>query len=246
MSSPLLAALAAFSVLVLLGPGHVAPGAQRPDVRPGGSVEPVLARIPTRRRALAPVAVAVLAGIATVVVVGGPGGAAAGVAAAAVLLVVMGRLEPDAHRRHREALERQAPLVVDLVAACLASGAPLDRSLDVASRAVGAPASHVLQRATTALRLGAEPAAVWAEVAREDALAPLARAVARSQQTGAPLSTLLPRVADQARALHRVRAETRIRTAGVRLTAPLGAAFLPAFLLLGVVPVVASWVGTLL
>lgn len=246
MTSPLLAVLAALVVLVLLGPGHVVRGARRPDARTSDSDEPVIARTSTRLRSLAPVAVAALAGLATVIVIGGPGGAGAGVAVAAILLVVLGRLEPDAHRRHREALERQAPLVVDLVAACLASGAPLDRSLDVASRAVGAPASHVLQRATTALRLGAEPAAVWAEVAREDALAPLARAVAWSQQTGAPLSSLLPRVADQARALHRVRAETRIRTAGVRLTAPLGAAFLPAFLLLGVVPVVASWVGTLL
>jgi hypothetical protein len=69
--------------------------------------------------------------------------------------------------------------------------------------------------------------------------------VARSQQTGAPLSTLLPRVAEQARAAHRVRAEARIRTAAVRLTAPLGVAFLPAFVLLGVVPVVASWAGLL-
>jgi Flp pilus assembly protein TadB len=200
----------------------------------------------TRCRGLAPAAVSTLAGLATLGVVGGPGGAFVGAVVAVLLLVVLTRLEPQAQRQHREALERQAPLVVDLVAACLASGAPLERSLEVASVAVGAPASDVLLRATTALRLGAEPAAVWVEVGREDALAPLARAVARSQQTGAPLASLLPRVADQARAVHRVRAETRIRTAAVRLTAPLGAAFLPAFVLLGVVPVVASWVGTLL
>ena len=103
----------------------------------------------------------------------------------------------------------------------------------------------MLARATSGLRLGADPALVWSEVARDDALAPLARAVSRSQQTGAPLAALLPRVADQARAEHRGRAEARIRTAAVRLTAPLGVAFLPAFVLLGVVPVVASWVGTL-
>jgi Flp pilus assembly protein TadB len=192
------------------------------------------------------VAVAVLAGVATVVTLGGAGGVVAGVLVTVVALGVLGRLEPLERRRHREAMERQAPLVVDLVAACLASGAPLERSLDVAAAAVGPPAADTVVRAIAALRLGAEPATVWAEVAREDALAPLARAVARSQQTGAPLSSLLPRVADQARARHRARAEARIRTAAVRLTAPLGAAFLPAFVLLGVVPVVASWVGTLL
>jgi Flp pilus assembly protein TadB len=192
------------------------------------------------------VTVAVLAGIATVAVLGGTGGVVAGVLVTVVVLAVLARLEPLARRRHREAMERQAPLVVDLVAACLVSGAPLERSLDVAAAAVGPPASDTLVRAISALHLGAEPAVVWAEVACEDALAPLARAVARSQQTGAPLSSLLPRVADQARALHRARAEARIRTAAVRLTAPLGAAFLPAFVLLGVVPVVASWVGALL
>ena len=247
MSPALLALLACLAVLVLLGPRPAGDGSPRPHRRPGGDVEPAAAAASSDRvRGLAPVAVALLAGVATVVVVGGPGGALGGVVVTAVLLVGLARLEPGARRRHREALERQAPLVVDLVAACLASGAPLERSLEVASVAVGAPAADVLLRATVALRLGAEPSAVWAEVAREDALAPLARAVARSQQTGAPLSSLLPRVADQARALHRVHAETRIRTAAVRLTAPLGAAFLPAFVLLGVVPVVASWVGTLL
>jgi hypothetical protein len=40
--------------------------------------------------------------------------------------------------------------------------------------------------------------------------------------------------------------EARVRSAGVRLTAPLGLAFLPAFVLLGVVPVVAAWVTALL
>jgi Flp pilus assembly protein TadB len=198
------------------------------------------------RSGLVAIAVPGLAGTATALLLGGNGGLAAGAVAAGATFVALRRLEPVAQRERREALERQAPLVVDLVAACLASGAPLERSLEVASSAVGPPAAHVLSRATTALRLGGDPAEVWSEVARHDALAPMARAVARSQQTGAPLASLLPRVADQARAAHRTRAEARIRTAAVRLTAPLGVAFLPAFVLLGVVPVVASWVGRLL
>jgi Flp pilus assembly protein TadB len=245
MSPALLALLATVAVLVGLT-SSAPPGSRDRDRRAARRAGPMPASPPTGARRFAPAVVAVLAGVATAVVVGGPGGAVTGVVVTAAVLGVLARLEPGAQRRHREALERQAPLVVDLVAACLASGAPLERALAVASVAVGPPTSEVLVRAITALQLGAEPSAVWAEVARDDALAPLARAVARSQQTGAPLSSLLPRVADQARALHRVRAETRIRTAAVRLTAPLGAAFLPAFVLLGVVPVVVSWVGTLL
>ena len=188
----------------------------------------------------------VVAGAAAASLLSGSGGVVAGVVVTVLAFVVLGRLEPANARSRREALERQAPLVVDLVAACLASGASLERSLDVASAATGGPAAEVLGRATTALRLGADPVVVWTDVARHEPLAAMARAVARSQQTGAPLATLLPRVADQARSAHRTRAEARIRTAAVRLTGPLGVAFLPAFVLLGVVPVVASWVGRLL
>lgn len=237
MSPALLGLLAAVAVGAGVAP---TPGSHRRTAgrRRRAPAEPVAS---PRRPVVAPLA----AGIGTAVVVGGLPGAALGVVVAVAVTVVLARLEPGASRRRRVALERQAPLVVDLVAACLASGAPLDRSLEVAAAAVGTPTSDILGRATASLRLGADPAAVWAEVASHEPLSGLARAVARSQQSGAPLSALLPRAAEQARAAHRVRAEARIRTAAVRLTAPLGLAFLPAFVLLGVVPVVASWVGTL-
>lgn len=239
MSPALLALLGAAAVLVLAGPRRRRGGHRRPrpdDGLPARGLPP----------ALTSVGVPAVAGVATAAWVGGVGGIATGGLVAAAVAAALTGLEPAAERRRREALARQAPLVVDLVAACLASGAPLERSIDVAAGAVGSPTADVLHRATAALRLGADPAAVWSEVATHDSLAPLARAVSRSQQTGAPLATLLPRVADQARAAHRVRVEARIRTAAVRLTAPLGVAFLPAFVLLGVVPVVASWVGALL
>jgi hypothetical protein len=115
-----------------------------------------------------------------------------------------------------------------------------------AARAVPGSAGEVLATATAALRLGADPVDVWRTVGELPELAGLARAASRSAATGAPLATLLPRVADDLRATHRSAVEARTRTAAVRLTAPLGIAFLPAFVLLGVVPVVASWVGTLL
>jgi len=239
------AALAGVVVLLALAPARSGRasdlrGRGRPDRSAGVDGGPRAA--PRVLRAAGPV----LAGVAAASLLGGSGGVVAGVVVATATLVVVLRLEPAAARARREALERQAPLVVDLVAACLASGASLERSLAVASSAAGGPAAEVIGRATTALRLGADPATVWADVARHEPLAAMARAVARSQQTGAPLASLLPRVADQARSAHRTRAEARIRTAAVRLTAPLGVAFLPAFVLLGVVPVVASWVGRLL
>ena len=189
---------------------------------------------------------AVLVSLGTAVLVGGATGVVLGLGLGVGVRLLVPRLQGEGERRRSEALARQAPLTVDLVAACLASGAPPDTAVEAAARAIGSPTADVLLPAVAALRLGADPEQVWSEVARVDGLAALARAFARSQHSGAALSDLLPRVADEVRASARARAEARIRTAAVRLTAPLGVALLPAFVLLGVVPVVASWIGVLL
>jgi Flp pilus assembly protein TadB len=186
-----------------------------------------------------------VAGLGAGVVVGGALGVVVGVGCAVAVRVGVPLLETSSARRRREHIERQAPLLVDLVAACLASGATLDASVRAAAAAVGAPAADLVVPALEAMRLGAETDRAWSEVASCPPLAGFARAVVRAVDTGAPLAEVLPRLADRARARRRASAETRVRSAGVRLTAPLGVAFLPAFVLLGVVPVIAAWVGVL-
>lgn len=232
--SPLLLALCGISAVLLTWPSWAA---SRPS--PGRTSRWQLPR-PSITVAAA------VAAVGTALLLGGPTGVVAGVGLGAAVRLVVPRLESRGDRDRRERLSRQAPLTVDLVAACLASGSGLEPSLGAAARAVGAPTSDVLLAATAALRLGADPQLVWGALATEPGLGALARAVSRSQQSGAPLSDLLPRVAAEVRANERARLDARIRTAAVRLTAPLGAALLPAFFLLGVVPVVASWVDALL
>jgi Flp pilus assembly protein TadB len=187
-----------------------------------------------------------LAGVGVAVLLGGPAGLVCGAVVAIAAWLLVPRLRSRAQVERARRLVRDAPLVVDLLAACLASGSSVEDALAATGRAVPGPAGELLATAAAALRLGADPEQVWDAVAELPELAPLARAAARSARTGAPLGALLPRVADDLRASHRAAVEARTRTAAVRLTAPLGAAFLPAFLLLGVVPVVASWVGSVL
>lgn len=189
---------------------------------------------------------AAASGVGSALLVGGPAGVAAGALVASAVWVVVGRLEPSARRHRREALERQAPLVVDLVAACLASGATVDASVRAAARATGDPAASLLQQAVDAAALGSPVSDAWRRAAEEDPLAGLAHAIVRSVDTGAPLADVLPRLAARARSRRAARTEAHVRTAAVRLTGPLGLAFLPAFVLLGVVPVVAAWVGAVL
>ncbi|WP_239393361.1 type II secretion system F family protein, partial [Frankia sp. CiP3] len=71
-------------------------------------------------------------------------------------------------------------------------------------------------------------------------IATFARALARTEDSGARLAATLARLADQTRAHHQEHALAAARRAGVTAVAPLGLCFLPAFLALGVVPVIAG------
>lgn len=179
-------------------------------------------------------------GVVIALLIGGAVGIAAGAALALLGPRLLGRMESRAQRQRRESLERQAPAASDLLAACLVAGAtPADAARAVA-QAFGDPIASPLRRLTGALDLGADPASAWGALAVDAPLRPIARAAARSSETGAPLAALLAAVADDQRDEARARAEAMARAAGVRSVAPLAACFLPAFLLLGIIPVVAS------
>jgi Flp pilus assembly protein TadB len=159
---------------------------------------------------------------------------------------VIGRLESRSDRRRSDNLARLAPVVADLLAATLSSGAPMRPALAAVSAAVADPARECLARVVAALDLGAAPDEAWASVRSEPALAALADAVVRSARTGAPLADVLTRLGDDLRRDRRAVVEVAARTAGVRAVVPLAACFLPAFLLVGVVPVVAALAGQLI
>lgn len=191
-------------------------------------------------------AVTAAAGVIFAVVWGGWLGIIGGAGIAIAVPVLIGRLESRATRTRREQLQAQAAVCADLLASCLVAGAPLTTAASAVADAVGPPAADHLRALVGALNLGADPAAAWRAVAGEPVLAPLARAAARSTETGAPLAPLLVGIADDLRRTERSRGEAAARAAGVRVVGPLAACFLPAFLLLGVVPIVVSLAQPLL
>lgn len=180
------------------------------------------------------------------VLLGGAPGAVAAVVCLVVVPRALRRLESRGTRDTREALERQAPLLADLLSATLAAGATMRDALQVSSEAVGSPSRESIGPVVVAIDLGADPATAWTTVGVPDAHRAIVDAVARAQDSGAPISVLLARVADDLRRERRREVEVAARSAGVRAVAPLAACFLPAFLLVGVVPVVASLAGGLL
>lgn len=187
-----------------------------------------------------------IAGLACAFLLGGILGWAGGALIAILGPIFIGRLEPRTKRDRDDALLRQAPNVADLLAACVASGASVRDATDVVASASSEPMQRILRNVVAAMDLGAASDAAWAEVAHESSLAPIAQAVIRSSRSGAPLAELLTHIASDLRRERRLHIEVAARSAGVKAVAPLATCFLPAFLLLSVVPIVVDLGGSML
>ncbi|MFP3968214.1 type II secretion system F family protein [Actinomadura fulvescens] len=138
------------------------------------------------------------------------------------------------------------PIAVDLLAACLRGGTPWGEAVEAVATTVGGPLGEELHSVVVQIRLGVDPAVAWLALADEPALAPLARTAVRATGSGTALAPSLARLASDQRRVARTAASARARAAGVRAVAPLGLCFLPAFMLLGVVPAIAGIASTIL
>lgn len=172
------------------------------------------------------------------VMVGGALAILAALVCATAVWVVLGRTEDPAVVRRREQLVEDLPTGVDLLGACLDAGAAPESALVSVSRALGGPVGEEFLAIHHRLEVGVDPALVWRSVAANAQLAPLGRAVGRAHETGAPVGVAVHRLADELRDRARADVETRARSIEVRAAAPLGLCLLPAFVVLGVVPLV--------
>lgn len=187
---------------------------------------------------------AVGAGLGAWLFVGGPFGPLAGVVATALSLRVLARAEAPASRREREEVERTLPHLIDLLASTLRAGAEPVAGLAQVCAALPGPAAARLAPVVDQARWGASGVEAWGAVAQDGALAPLSRAMVRSLTSGASVVQAVERLADELERESLARAEDAARRVGVSAAVPLGVCLLPAFLLLGVVPTVASLLGS--
>jgi len=125
----------------------------------------------------------------------------------------------------------------------LRAGAPIDRAAAAVADALGGPLGVRLQRTARSLRLGAEPAEAWQHLAGVDGADRLIAAAVRSSASGGALAGALGRLADDLRADRALAVEAAAQRAAVLVVLPLGLCFLPAFLLVGVVPVLIGLLG---
>ena len=186
-------------------------------------------------------AVVAAAGVALAVLLLAPGWLALAAPVASVLAWRRAsRLESGVARRRRQRLESELPHVVDLVRALVDSGAAPDRALRSVASVVSPDVRDELRPWVGRLALGSDPAAVWSELGSHPQLGRLGTSLHRAAVTGAPVSEALRRLSDDLRSAQRTDVQRRVRQVEVRATAPLGACLLPAFVLIGVVPLVAG------
>ncbi|MFF4832657.1 type II secretion system F family protein [Streptomyces sp. NPDC001315] len=138
---------------------------------------------------------------------------------------------------------RQLPLAAELLGACIEAGAGPVIAAQAAGEALGGPVGEALARGAAEVRLGGEPGEAWWRLASIPGAEPLARLLARADVSGLPAAGPVTRLAADARADRARNATARARRAAVMVTAPVGLCFLPAFIAVGVMPVVIGLAG---
>jgi pilus assembly protein TadC len=195
--------------------------------------------------------------------------ASAAAAGCAVLLLLAGRPVPwTGTRRRREPSSRagrssrrrrwpsrrassvvdprDVPLAADLVVAGLEAGVPLWSAVEAAGRAVGGTLGDMLVEARRRQQVGADASTATTLLRADEVSARMGRALARAGSSGASPVQVLAAAAEAERGRSRSQAVSSARTAGSLAALPLGLLFLPAFVLVAVVPVVVGSLSSLL
>lgn len=138
-----------------------------------------------------------------------------------------------------------AASALDVLAVCLAAGMTVPAAAGATAAFAPSALAALLRRAADLLALGADPDIAWQAHGIDPGAhcAGLARLARRSASSGSALADGVAELAEQQRADTGHVAAAAAERAGVLIAGPLGLCFLPAFVCLGIVPVVAGLAG---
>ena len=132
----------------------------------------------------------------------------------------------------------EVPVLMELIGAALGAGAAVPRGLQATGDAIGGNDGLGLCRVGAALRLGASWSEAWREAPAR--LQPIAAALRPSWEDGAAPREALRAASSDLRREYRDASRTAAAQLAVRLVLPLGLCLLPAFVLLGLMPILLS------
>jgi len=162
------------------------------------------------------------------------------------LYKVVPHLQELEHRRHTAISATDLATAVECLCLCLSAGLTIPESLTYTGKSQSSRAHQQLLQVVTLHELGQDLPTALAELERLDSkwLA-ASRILSASIYSGAPaleaLDALLTYLRDEAHS----EVTTRIRAVAVKCVLPLGLCFLPAFILLTVVPLIAQYLSQL-
>ncbi|MEO8815677.1 MAG: type II secretion system F family protein [Mycobacterium sp.] len=135
---------------------------------------------------------------------------------------------------------------LDVLALCLTAGMTISGAATATAGSAPPQLARILRRGASLLVLGAEPATAWSAPPDgspgtvDPPTAAVLRLARRSGSSGAALAEGFSELAAQCRHDASHAATAAAERAGVLIAGPLGLCFLPAFVCLGIVPVVAG------
>jgi pilus assembly protein TadC len=135
---------------------------------------------------------------------------------------------------------------MELLASCLTAGLPLRSATEAVVSVFPGPLSEDLGSVLRMVDLGLSEPDAWRTLRGHPELGRAANDLARSAHSGTMLVDALNHHAELARQRRHAAVHVAARAVGVRSVLPMMICFLPAFLLLGVVPSVVSAIGNAL
>jgi len=155
--------------------------------------------------------------------------------------------------RAEPAEPRSLAFVLEMLASALTAGSPPEQAIAAVVAAVTEHgtdrlrlAAEPLRRVGRLLQFGTDPTTAWGSVRPVPGYASVADSGRRCAGSGARLAGALATAAADLRDRHQSEALVRAERVGVWSLLPLGCCFLPAFVCLGVVPVIVGVAGQVL
>jgi pilus assembly protein TadC len=164
---------------------------------------------------------------------------------ACAIWVILGRLEPSTIRQQRLKTLNALPQAFDLIRACIRAGQPLRQAAQTVAQVVGSPVSELLGAVTNAISVGMSDAQAWEVLIDDPVMGPVARDMVRSTAWGTAMTDLLTHHSAHLRRRGLAERLALAKAVGVKSALPLGICYVPAFILIGVVPVIAGGVSGL-
>lgn len=152
-------------------------------------------------------------------------------------------LTPSTEAQQQRCMVRDFPMTLGFMASVVQSGAPLRLAAESVSEVTDDLNARRLRDVIARCDVGFTDAEAWRTLADDPVWGELSRELARCVDTGATTGTVLESAAIAASQSADAEAMTRARTVGVSSALPLVCCFLPAFLLVGVIPIIGGLIG---